>query len=252
MKENANRIVIGVVVVLVVVVVFLLVGSGACTNAGGGGGGGAPTTPAASSPSAASASASSASAGSQSASASSPTAGEAGDENYGELRDQLTQELSEGTAPVGANAHDASGSANVTTVAQAHDDLQQRGFGDLALSATFDISGNYIGSTVLDSASGEKLPSYQATYQSGDSVEWRIVVNDGRVFAVPTAAKAVTISKEIIFSETDSVLQYDGVRNQYSEFSFADLAAKGAIGVKVDKVDKATLDSYTPEMLAGM
>ena len=240
---NANKIVIAVVIVLAVIMLAFALGSGSCGSSGAGGGA---TAPVASEASSASSGSGSVSGSSSAASASSA------DEDYDQLYESLMAQLSQGTGPVGANARDASGAADVLTASAVVADLAQRGFENVELTASFDASGTYLGNAKIDSLSNEKYPSYNISYESPSGVSWQIVVNGASHLAVPIAATGVSLPKEIIVTESDTVTQYDGIRNQYSEFTFSEIAAEGAVGVKVGRVDKMTLDSYTPAALARM
>ena len=218
MKSNANRIVLVVAVVLVVATLVLVFSSGSCSGSGGG----VPNS-------------------------SSLMASKSSNENQEEVDDMTVDEframLDSVSAPVGENARSASRSAGVQTTSQAMAMLSQRGFADLSLLADYALDGTYQGSTSLDQASSEKYPSYKATYTSITGVAWVICINDGSCFAVPIGTTDGLFEQQYILSEKDYVTQYDGTRNEYSDFALANLS--DAKGIKVDRVDKATLDSYT-------
>ena len=139
MSGNANKIVIAVVAVLVLAMAFLFVGAGSFS---GGGGGGAPSSvPAGSGASAISYE----------------------NEDYETMRDELMQQLTEGTALIGSNARKPQDNAEkILTVSEARAALKERGIGDDAvITSSFTMSGDYIGATELDGSSSDKYPSYR-------------------------------------------------------------------------------------------
>lgn len=224
MGGNGNKIVAAVAAALVVVMVLLFVGAGSCS-----GGGGVSTTP---SPAP--------------SSISGMSVASYENEDYETMRDELMQQLTEGTALVGSNARQPQEDVEkISTVSEVSDALKERGIGnDAAITASFTMNGDYIGATELEDSSADKYPSYRIQYDSGSGVTWLVVVNDGSFFATPIASTEGSLSKEVILSETGVVTQFDGTRNIYSDFTFEELLSHGAVGVTVDRIDAAALDSY--------
>lgn len=160
-------------------------------------------------------------------------------------------DLTTSTAPVGENARDAQTSADVPTTTQVYEEAETRGFGDTQVQASFDLQGTYHDPTTLDEASEEAYPSYHFPYTSAQGVYWIIYVNDGNYLAVPFSRGGEVLSHQVVFSERDYITQYDGLKNEYSDFALDELT-DGIVGVRVDSVDAATLDTYTFEQLEAM
>ena len=241
MGNNANKIVAVVAAVLVVAVIAMAMGS-----VGSVGGGGGPVAPAPSSTNA-----------TQQGSESLPdsTAEQAVSneyETFEDARNKLLEEIDAVmmSAPVGSNVRDTASEQGVLSVSELSAELGSRGFSNLEIIATLDFSGTYLGKTVLDPTSSDKYPSYRIMYQSDKDVQWMIVVNGHFFYAVPLYSSGVAIEREIIVSESDVVVQFDGGRNQYSDFALD--ALEDVTGVKVPRIDAVTLDSYSGQDLAGM
>lgn len=249
MDNNANKIILGVAAVLTVALLALVISSGG--SRGGSGGGSAPVAqqaqpqdgqpeeaiteaPAASEPSAA------------------PEA--TGDYDPSAEKqmtlDELEQELSKSTVEVGDNPRDAATSASVPTTQEVSQQKADRGFGDLEIIVDFGIDGSYTDPHAIDAGTTEKYPSYKMLYTSASGVIWTVYVNEGHYLAIPLGSKDQQLGKEIILTETDYITQYDGTRNQFSDFPLASLTDE--VGVHVNRIDASTLDSYTIQTLAAM
>lgn len=170
----------------------------------------------------------------------------------GTASNESEQNLPPSTAPVGEHERDVQDSEDVTTAAEAYEDTNARGFEGAKIEADFDLNGTYHDLVVLDEESASKYPSYSFSYVSSEDVLWRVVVNDGNYVAVPMQHNGKALSKQIVFSENDYVTQYDGLKNEYSDFSLDVLAQQGIVGVRVDVIDAVTLDSYSFDQLEAM
>ena len=256
MKNNSTKIVLIVLAVLAVLVLVLLVSSGGCGAQGGGAAGTAPAAstsasvsqPAQTQPPAQTQQPARTQQPAQ-AQTQQPTAADQ-EQRVAEASAALDAALAQDSMPVGANERSASASASVPTTATIYGDIENRGFADTQVVADFDINGSYSGAVELDKSSTEKHPSYMFSYESPSNVIWFIYVNDGSYSAVPMAIAGNAPSKEIILSETGVIVQYDGAKNAYSDFTLDQIAP--AVGVKVSRIDVATLDSYTPDQLGKM
>ena len=228
MQSNANRIVALVGAGLLVAVVALVVGSGGS----GGGGGGAPaaTTPATDTQA--------------QQEADVQTTGDSGGSSV--EKDMSLDEFEalldayDAGGETGQNARDAASSPDVPATNVVYQQVAERGFGDVEVQAF-----------ALDAASAERYPSYVITYVSSQDVLWAVYVNEGCYLAVPIGTVGgEPYERQIILTETDVITQYDGSKNQFSDFAIADIA--DATCVKVGRIDKATLDSYTPSQLEAL
>lgn len=239
MQNSANKIVVAVVAVLGVVILLLVLASGSCS--GSGGGGGAAPSAAVVSPDESAANTSGALDGASSG---------AVDQNENMTIEEFRKLLETDTAPTGENARSADSSPNVKTAAETYDLLAQRGFSDVQVYSDFDIGGSYIEMKELEKASDDKYPTYMSFYTSATGVVWVIYCNDGECVASPQGNASKTLTKQIILCESDRLIQYDGDKNEYSEFPISDIA--GATPVKVQIIDKATLDAYALDALEAM
>lgn len=168
-------------------------------------------------------------------------------DSYDEQLEELLEQVDAQSAPVGANARDAAQEQGVPSVAELSAQLASRGFPTMDIIAPFDMAGTYQGDAVLDPDATQRYPSYQMTYQSEQGVQWVVVVNAQHYLAVPLGVNGTALQRQIILAESDVVVQYDGTKAQYSDFGFDEL--EDAVGVKVPRIDKATLDSYTAQKL---
>jgi len=239
MENNANKIILAVGALMVVVLLGLVLSSGL----NGGGGGGSSTPPAATPQD-----------NSQQQQQQQPeqtpeatTSSSTGDDM---TIDELEALIDQSAATKGENIRDAATSPSVPTASTVYQEVTQRGFENPAVEADFDINGTYSESHVLDANSSEKYPSYTMLYQSTQGVLWVLYVNDGAYIAVPVGSAAGSFSKEIILVESDVVVQYDGINNEFSDRSVSSFT--NAAVVRVTSVDKATLDSYSVAQLEAM
>ena len=263
MNGNSNKILFGVAALLTVVLVVLFISSG--TSGGGGGGGSAPApqqtqdqtaqtqqgdqttqTDQTQQPGDAT----------QQAPEQTTAPSRTGTQDYDPSAEkqmtleELEQELDNYQAPVGDNPRDAASSQAVPTVAQAHQTASDRGFGSLDIMVDFALDGTYTDPHVVDASSADKYPAYYMIYPSPSGVYWTIYVNDGNYLATPLGTQTQQLTKEIVLSERSVITQYDGSRNQFSDFPISSLT--DVVGVQVPRIDAQTLDSYTIQSLAAM
>ena len=264
MNGNSNKILLGVAALLTVVLVVLFISSG--TSGGGGGGGSAPApqqtqdqtaqtqqgdqttqTDQTQQPGGATQQAPE-----QTTAPSSTGATQDYDPSAEKQMtlEELEQELDNYQAPVGDNPRDAASSQAVPTVAQAHQTASDRGFGSLDIMVDFALDGTYTDPHVVDASSADKYPAYYMIYPSPSGVYWTIYVNDGNYLATPLGTQTQQLTKEIVLSERSVITQYDGSRNQFSDFPISSLT--DVVGVQVPRIDAQTLDSYTIQSLAAM
>lgn len=162
-----------------------------------------------------------------------------------------TVDLTTSTAPVGDNARDAQTATETPTAAQVYEETTIRGFDDAKVQASFDLEGNYHDLATLDEASDSVWPSYNFEHVSPHGILWMVYINDGMYIAVPLSHNGEALSHQLIFTEHDYVTQYDGLKNEYSDFAFDELP-DDVTGIRVDSLNAATLDSYTFEQLEAM
>lgn len=255
MEGNSNKILLGVAALLTVVLLGLFISSG--TSGGGGGGGSVPApqrtqeqtdqTGQTQQPG---------DAAQQTPEQTTAPSGTNATQDYDPSAekqmtlDELEQELDNYQAPVGDNPRDAATSQAVPTAAQTRQSASDRGFGGLDIMVDFALDGSYSDPHVVDAASADKYPAYYMIYPSPSGVYWTIYVNDGNYLATPLGSQAQQLTKEIVLSERSVITQYDGSRNQFSDFPLASLT--DVVGVQVSRIDAQTLDGYTIQSLAAM
>lgn len=245
MQNNANRIVIAAAVALVAVVLVLMMGSG--LNGGGGGGGSTPNTTVTTDQNQQQDSDAQGFTDSNVQVTSEATGTSSGNDM---TIDELENLIAQQSVPAGQNARDAASSPNVPAANSVYQEVAQRGFEDAEVLADFDLGGTYEDPHTLDESSTEKYPSYSMIYQSEQGVVWVVYVNDGSYIAVPLGGDNGALAKEIIVVEDDSVVQYDGTKNEFSDQPISSIT--DAVVIQVNRVDKATLDSYTATQLEAM
>ena len=241
MNEGSNRIVLAVVAALVILTIALVMGSGSCSKLGGSTGGDAMLNP-------------SSNATSKDNTRSSQTNGE-GVYDYspvsGADKDMTIEEfeklLASSSGQSGTNIRDAASSSNIPSGVKVYQELESRGFSESVVSADFDLNGNYESNNEIDLSSTDRFPSYTSSYVSSADVLWLVYINDGCYYAVALGSPTGELSKSIILTETDKIVQYDGVKNEFSDFALDQVPNTKCI--KVDRIDKATLDSYTIDVL---
>lgn len=238
MENNANKIIVAVGALMVVVLLGLVLTSGL----NGGGGGGSSTPPAATPQDN--------SQQQQQQPEQTPEATTPSSTGDDMTIDELEALIDQSTATKGENVRNAASSPSVPTASTVYQEVTRRGFENPEVEADFDINGTYSESHVLDANSSEKYPSYTMLYQSTQGVLWVLYVNDGAYIAVPVGSAAGSFSKEIILVESDVVVQYDGINNEFSDRSVSSFT--NAAVVRVTSVDKATLDSYSAAQLEAM
>ncbi|MCL2807169.1 MAG: hypothetical protein FWD27_03250 [Coriobacteriia bacterium] len=159
--------------------------------------------------------------------------------NYGD--EPLPEEFAPGAF---GDPIDAETSLDVPTVTEVRKGLENRGLEDLPLTVDFAIDGTYSLPVELNSDSNDKYPSYTIDYLSSSDITWVIYVNNGYYLARPLVE--IDTATPIVLSESDYIVGYNGDDNT---FVTSNPPADQMIVVKVDRIDKATLDGYTLDEL---
>lgn len=111
----------------------------------------------------------------------------------------------------------AKDSEKVTTEKETIDLLKKRGFKDFPIITNYDMEGEYIDGKKI-SESSTKHPSYETYYQTKDGNLWTVFVVDGAVMANPVFYNFQSkLNAQVIISERDSVVSYDGTKNTFYE-----------------------------------
>lgn len=108
-------------------------------------------------------------------------------------------------------------SEKVTTEKETIGLLQKRGFKDFPITTNYDMEGNYIDGKEI-SESSTKHPSYETYYQTKGGNLWTVLVVNGVVMANPVFYNFQSkLNAQVIISESDSVVSYDGTKNMFYE-----------------------------------
>lgn len=123
-------------------------------------------------------------------------------------------------------------------------ELCNRGFDTDSVITNYDQDGSLSEeNTYITDQTTEKYPLYKFRYTSESDVLWTVYVINGNYYAWP-AIYNLESEREIpiIISETENIVSFDSTTNRYYETK----PHKDVINViKIDKIDKVTLDQYT-------
>ena len=119
-----------------------------------------------------------------------------------------------------------------------------RGWSDLVIVSDYNIKGTYTDSEVIDNYSSTLHPEYDTMYISDQTgVCWYITVTNGVIMAQPLSFyDENNFEYRVIIAETDSLMGYDSNEDKFYQIVPEESYAKT---IKVDRVDKETLDSLT-------
>ncbi|MBQ9057592.1 MAG: hypothetical protein IJ125_00215 [Atopobiaceae bacterium] len=170
-------------------------------------------------------------------------------DNYEQFYTEIMEKLTTSDAPVGENPRDSHKSQNQPTVSAFVQELKARGFDEFILEALYERDGSYRFNSELEETSDSSYPVYTARYISNDSVMWEITCIDGVITAVPTYLENTTLESTTLFVEDDRLVQYDAIKNEYSDFNTSSYITKDVNIVVINRLDKANLDSYTKQIL---
>lgn len=124
--------------------------------------------------------------------------------------------------------------------------LTERGFDTDSLITNYDENGSYSEEDMLIADVPQaKHPLYKTPYISETEILWTVYVINGAVFAWPALYNLdAERDTPLMLSETDTVISYDGTTNQYYETI---PRGDSLTVIKVNRIDKETLDKLTPE-----
>lgn len=145
---------------------------------------------------------------------------------------------------------DAATSVDVLTEKQVSSSLTGLGFTDYPITSDYTMDGTYYRAAEISQCSGDKHPVYETYYVTKDDHVWTIFVINGKVMANPVSYNLQSgLGVQVIISETESVISYDGTTNQFYETvpNASELVVK-----VVDKIDAQTLETLTFEVIDGL
>ena len=128
-------------------------------------------------------------------------------------------------------------------------ELQNRGFTDVSITTQYSIKGDVIETTEPSPNSSEKHPMYRALYSSKSGEMWSILVVGDKFMAIPlTFNSQLKDSAPVRVSEDGEILTYEISNNSY----YKTVPHNTELRVrKVDRIDAATIDSLTAEVLSN-
>lgn len=137
---------------------------------------------------------------------------------------------------------------NIYTEKEVIDLCEERGLNDYPITSEFLMNGNAYDEEEIGDIANEKHPLYQLFYISPKEMLWTIYITNGTVSAYPVSYNLVS-DKDVplLITETDTVIGYDNETNRYYETI---PKRKSVIVMKVEKIDRETLDLLTMEVLA--
>lgn len=140
---------------------------------------------------------------------------------------------------------DINQSTNVSTEAQTHQSLTERGFQQYSITTNYSMDGEYADATDISSTSTSKHPMYQTYYVSANGDVWIVMSIDGEIMASPVSYNAqLTGGVEVAVSESGTVTSYDSVTNSFYKTVPNETTLKVIV---VDYLDAAMLDRLTVE-----
>lgn len=145
------------------------------------------------------------------------------------------------------NVIDVMNSAAIHTEAEAFTSFVARGFSQNPVTSDFTIEGEVQSEYVISEQSKEKHPLYTSYFISDEGIFWTILDMNGRFFAYPVSySLASTDNIQIIVSESNSLISFDGVGNRYYET----IPNTDVIKIiQVNHIDAETMNQFTIEEL---
>ena len=144
---------------------------------------------------------------------------------------------------------DASNPDNLLSGAEAVALLKSKGFGEYPVTVYYDINGEYIDETEVDSKSTDYYPMYHTFYVSETDVLWKVMVIGKSVVAVPMSyMMEIDTKAQIMFSESESIVSY----NIDDMVFYITIPKKSAVDVNVfDMLNAESLKNITNEEIAN-
>lgn len=130
----------------------------------------------------------------------------------------------------------------------AAEELTYRQFDAGVTTTEYSEDGDYISINFIDANSDEKHPQYDVYYKSESEVTWAIHLVGKNIVATPSSYISDEGSWPIYLTEIDGVPSYENTVNTFCAISERDYRGI-AIIEKVDRINAATLEEYTPEVL---
>lgn len=150
------------------------------------------------------------------------------------------------------SSYDAKESEKVQTEAEAIEDIRDRGFIQESVTYEYNMDGEIADVQNANKASDadEEHPEYETLYTSSAGELWSISVINGSITAYPISYNLESErGVELVVAESEAITCYDGVSNKFYEA----IPNESVLMVYVvDKLDAATLDSLTVEVLKGV
>ena len=150
------------------------------------------------------------------------------------------------TADAGLNVpFDVASSPDLQSVSEARESLANRGFEDFELLTFFNIDGDYLGPSVLESAPSEMFPAYSLLFhcETTDTVFALNLIN-GHLHVKTPFVLADNPDALVMIVETDFMTGYDPDTDTFVHHVPAE---DEALVIRVPTITSQFLESLTPE-----
>lgn len=143
------------------------------------------------------------------------------------------------------SSYDAQSSQNISTESEAYDNFTERGFTGSSITYEYSMDGEYNDTCEILAYSSSEHPMYQTYFATSNGDIWLVFEIDGSFFAVPLFYNfADTTKPQIIISETDTIISYDGAVNKF----YINVPDKSQTVIKtVKRIDADTLEKLNSE-----
>ena len=136
-------------------------------------------------------------------------------------------------------------SEEVKTIKEASEIMKDRGFSDYPTIPLNTMNGDLLEENEIDESSSDMYPVFQTYYESSQGDIWTIQIINGSVSAYPVSFVLDNGSEiPILIVESDTVLSYDSVTNQFYETVPYE---SELTMIKVDHIDTDSLDTCNLE-----
>lgn len=136
---------------------------------------------------------------------------------------------------------------NIKTEAEVAENISDRNLGTETLIPIYGEDGTTVLQGEDETDTDIKSPMYQSTYVNSSDEIWSIIVIADRIYAYPMSYMAQSEDGvEVIVSEQESILSYDGVSGKF----FETIPEKEVLRVMVvDEINQTVLDELTVDKL---
>lgn len=141
-------------------------------------------------------------------------------------------------------------SETVHTEAETYENISDRGFTQYTITSEYSIDGEYYPAADISDEASTKHPIYETYYVTAAGDIWTIFEINGVIMANPVSYNMQSdLGVQVIISESDTVISYDGATNQF----YTTIPNESALIVKtVGRIDAESLEKLTIEEIDGL